>query len=139
MAVRLLIPVLVVALALAACSSTGVPEGTQTTLAYSKIFADSTQVGWLEKRQNVDPDGVRTVVDLVKDLDFDVRGYIRANGRAVKVEVLPPAHREALGEEKRTTVLPESARDHLVRMMLDLPLSAKVTFVNATVADVRGE
>jgi hypothetical protein len=139
MVVRLLIPVLVVAMTLAACSSTSDSTGTERTLAYGKIFVDSNQVGWIEKRQNVDPDGIRTVIDLVKDLDFEVRGYIREGGKAVKVQTMTPAHRDALGEEKKYIDLPAGSRGLLVAMILDLPTDSKVTFVKATSADIRGE
>ena len=118
-----------------ACSSTPAPTGTERTLAYGKIFVGANQIGWIEKRENLDPDGLRTVVDLVKDMKFDVRGYIHENGRGVKVETMTPAHREALGEEKKIIDLPGAARDHLVRMMFDLPVDAKVMFTSASSAD----
>lgn len=138
---RILVPTLVIAAVMAGCASS--PDGTPDarTLAYMKIVSETPegiqQVGWLEKSERTDPDGVRTVVDFVKDLDFDVRGHIRSEGNAVKYVDRAPLMEGAIGVKREYHELPKASREHLVRLILDLPVTAKVTFTPATVADIR--
>ena len=143
--VRLTLPL---ALALAACNDlprqVAVPPAPALEqgklLAYLKIVAsDREPVGFVERRQQLTDDGARFEIDYVKSWDdFEVRGYIYGNGRAVKHVVVPPGLRKAEGRDAYDEALPESDRDQQIRRILDLPREkAPFTLVPASDADIR--
>jgi hypothetical protein len=114
---------------------------TERTVAYMKIHAELPtgleQVGWMEKRESVDEAGIRSVVSFVKNMDFDIRGYIRSEGEAVKYLDHSRYETGALGMDRQYKDLEKAPRDHLVRQILDLPIDAPVSFTPARVSDVR--
>ena len=141
---RFLVPSLAVLVLLSACAGTpDAPAEQERTIAYMKIFEETPagvkQVGWLEKREHTDEDGVRSVVDFIKAMNFDVRGYIRSEGHAVKFVDKSPYYQTALGEKRHYVELTKAPRGHLVGQILDLPLNTPVKFTTATVADIRGQ
>ena len=137
---RILVLTLSVVVIIAGCSST--PEPTEdVTLAYLKIIQGSgsaaTQVGWMELRGHEDADGMRSIVSFVMDLDHEIQGYIRSEGRGVKYEDVAPLVANAIDVKRKYHELPKASRAHLVRLILELPADVEVSTTEATVADVR--
>jgi len=137
---RLLVLALAIVVVTAGCS--GTPEPTEdVTLAYMKVLEGSgsatRQVGWLEVRGHEDAAGIRTIVSFVMDMDHEVRGYIRSEGHGVKYEDVAPAMANAIDTKRKYHELPKASREHLIRLILDLPNQAEVSTAVATVADVR--
>jgi hypothetical protein len=137
---RLLGLTIMILVVTAGCASNRVLDGDEQTLAYNKIICEDgagiRQVGWLETVGRVDSDGVRMTIGLVKAMDYEIRGYLRSEGMAVKYIDKAPAYKSALGETRHYVELPRATREHLVKKILELSDEAKLKFPMATVSDI---
>jgi len=137
---RILVLSLAVLIVTTGCA--GTPEQPEdVTLSYQKVFqgsgAAAKQVGWLEVRGHEDPDGLRTVVSFVMNMDHYVLGHITTEGQAVKYEDVAPLLENAIDVKRKYHKLPIASRQHHIRLILDLPVDAEVHWEEASVADVR--
>ncbi len=137
---RILVLSLAVMIVTAGCAGTPAPTE-DVTLSYQKVFQGSgsaaRQVGWLEIRGHEDPDGMRSIVSFVMDMDHYLHGHITSEGQAIKYEDVAPLVAHAIDVKRRYHKLPVASRQHHIRLILGLPIDAEVHWEEASVSDVR--